>query len=295
MNVNIKMTRKENILKFGSEPIEIDIEEYLLGVVPSEMPESSHIEALKAQAIAARTYALKRIDTVLTDTTKNQAFKFSLTQKCPRSRQAVEETNGQVLCYDGKVIDCFFSASNGGLTKRSGDVWSRHYPYYVNKVDEWDNKAQTETPRKASHGIGLSQIGAMYAAKNGVSCKDILAFYYEGASIYVNYGEKPLEPVLATYTVVKGDTLSKLAKRFKTSVQALASLNDIENPNIIRVGQVLKLSGEVPPEPIYYIVVKGDSLYKIAKKFNTSWLKLAAMNGVLSPFIIRPGHKVRVK
>ena len=55
----------------------------------------------------------------------------------------------------------------------------------------------------------------MYAAKNGVSCKDILAFYYEGASIYVNYGEKPLEPVLATYTVVKGDTLTNWQNALK--------------------------------------------------------------------------------
>ena len=138
MKVSIKMTRAENVAQFGSQAVSIDIEEYLCGVVPAEIYESADMEALKAQAVAARTFAVKRAlaGVVMDDTTSFQAYRHSLIEKSPRSRQAVTDTDGQVLCYNGEVIDCFYSASNGGLTKRSGDVWQRHYPYYVNKTDE---------------------------------------------------------------------------------------------------------------------------------------------------------------
>lgn len=209
MNIHIKMTRTENIARFGTGTVVLEIEDYLCGVVPAEIYESSHMDALKAQAIVARTYALKRAlaGTVLTDTSANQAYKYPLAQSCPRSRQAVMETQGMVLCYDGKVIDCFYSASNGGVTKCSGDVWSKHYPYYVSKIDAWDIAANREKPTKASHGIGMSQIGAGWAAKNGVPFTSILAFYYEGTAIATAYGdggfllpESPVEPEGPTET-----------------------------------------------------------------------------------------------
>lgn len=190
MNVKLKMTRAENTAQYGTEPVELPIEEYLCGVVPAEVYESSAMDALKAQAVAVRTFALKRAlaGTVMDDTTSFQAYRYGLVAASPRSRQAVGETAGQVLCYGGELIDCFYSASNGGLTKRSGDVWSRHYPYYINKTDEWDVAASKEKPTKASHGIGLSQIGVMWAAKNGVPYNEILAFYYDGTAIVGDYG-----------------------------------------------------------------------------------------------------------
>jgi hypothetical protein len=101
----------------------------------------------------------------------------------------VAETVGQVLYYGGEIVDCFYSASNGGLTKRSGDVWSRHYPYYINKPDSWDIAANAEKATKASHGVGMSQIGAMWAAKKGAAYNEILAFYYDGAAIMSDYGK----------------------------------------------------------------------------------------------------------
>ena len=96
-----------------------------------------------------------------------------------------------VLTYDGKLVNCFYCASNKGETKRSGDVWSTHYPYYVNKADEWDEAARAEANVTSfGHGIGLSQHGAMWAARNGVSCASILAFYYEGCQVTSNYGNE---------------------------------------------------------------------------------------------------------
>ena len=190
MKISVKLTRAENTALLGAGPVELDLEEYLCGVVPSEIYESSHMEALKAQAVAARTFAVKRAmaGTVVDDTTSFQAYRAPLAESSPRSRQAVEGTAGQVLTYGGEVIDCFYSASNGGTCKRSGEVWSRDYPYYVNKPDPWDTAARAEKPTNSSHGVGLSQVGCMWAAKQGVPYNEILAFYYSGAALVHEYG-----------------------------------------------------------------------------------------------------------
>lgn len=191
MNVRIRMSRAENIQQFGEDPVSLEIEEYLCGVVPSEMYESASMDALKAQAVAARTYALKRAlaGTVIGDTSGNQAYKASLSGSCPQSRLAVMETKGQVLHYDGKLIDCYYSASNNGVTKRSGDVWKTHFPYYISKVDEWDVEANRGKPPQRGHGVGMSQTGAVWAAKNGIPYQKILAFYYEGTALIPEYGQ----------------------------------------------------------------------------------------------------------
>ena len=190
MRITVKLTRAENTALLGAGPVELDLEEYLLGVVPSEIYESSHIEALKAQAGAARTFAVKRAmaGTVVDDTTSFQAYRAPLAESSPRSRQAVTETAGQVLTYGGEIIDCFYSASNGGTCKRSGEVWSRDYPYYVNKPDPWDTAAREEKPTSASHGVGLSQVGCMWAARQEIPYNEILAFYYDGAALVHEYG-----------------------------------------------------------------------------------------------------------
>jgi len=87
------------------------------------------------------------------------------------------------------LVDCFYSSSNGGMTMRSGDVWKMHYPYYVKKTDEWDIAANREKPTRYGHGVGISQAGAMWAAKNGVPYQEILLFYYEGTTLVGNYGQ----------------------------------------------------------------------------------------------------------
>ena len=191
MIVKIQMSRAENVARFGTGPVSLDIEDYLCGVVPSEIYESAAMDALKAQAIAARTYTLKRAlaGTALGDTSSSQVYRFSLSESSPRSKQAILETKGQVLYHDGQLIDCYYSASNNGVTKRSGDVWRTHYPYYVSKVDEWDIQANWGKPSPGGHGIGLSQTGAMWAAKEGIPYQQILAFYYEGTALVPDCGQ----------------------------------------------------------------------------------------------------------
>lgn len=100
----------------------LPLEDYLKGVVPLEMPASWEIEALKAQAVAARTYTMTKIHQVIDDTTNFQVYGGY--QWHDKSTQAVEETRGQVLSYKGALIDAPYSSSNGGMTEFSGSIWN---------------------------------------------------------------------------------------------------------------------------------------------------------------------------
>lgn len=108
---------------------------------------------------------------------------------------------------------------------------------------------------------------------------------------------KPDEPIY--YTVKKGDNLTKIAKKYNTSVQQLVIWNNIKNPNLIYPGQVLIVGKKepTPPEPQkeYYTVVRGDNLTKIAKKFGTTVKQLVAWNNIPNPNLIYPGQVLRVK
>ena len=121
----------------------INVEEYLLGVVPYEMSESFPLEALKAQAVCARTYALSKIgsgrDYDLVDTTNDQVFK-GVNDAYVNARRAVEETAGVVGTYKGQLAICYYSASNGGQTELVENVWSGRgdWSYYQMVDDPYD-------------------------------------------------------------------------------------------------------------------------------------------------------------
>ena len=87
---------------------------------------------------------------------------------------------------------------------------------------------------------------------------------------------KPTTQAAGTYTVKSGDTLSRIAAKYGTTVAKLVEINGIKNPNLIRVGQVLRLPGGA----VKYTVVAGDTLSRIAAKYGTTVAKLAADNGI---------------
>lgn len=201
MILKLQLSRSENCKHFGvqsGEVVEIDMEDYLCGVVPAEMGEAAP-EALKCQAIASRTFALPYATsgkTITDKSTKHQAFRASRIG-WPESVKAVRETAGQVLFYAGKVLStCSFSASNGGKTTSSFERWGGSRPYLISQPDLWD-AAACEQRREAGktvrkgHGVGLSQYGADYAAGTlGLPCETILAFYYPGTEIVSEYGQR---------------------------------------------------------------------------------------------------------
>ena len=123
---------------------QMDLEEYVLGVVLSEMPASFEMEALKAQAVAARTYAIKtcsdrkKHDGAVCDnhsccqgymTNEDYLQRGWKETYVERVRSAVAETAGQILTYDGKPIRATYFSCSGGNTESAIAVWGRDYPY----------------------------------------------------------------------------------------------------------------------------------------------------------------------
>lgn len=122
----------------------LGIEDYVKGVVPYESSESYPLEALKVQAVAARTYALANLGRFaasgydLTDDTSCQLYRGynSAWTKC---NKAVDATAGEVLTYKGSLITAYFCSSNGGYTEDSGNVWNSSLPYLKSKQDTYDS------------------------------------------------------------------------------------------------------------------------------------------------------------
>lgn len=157
----------------------VDIEDYLRGVVPSEMPSSWCYEAHKAQAIAARSYALANLGKRascgydLKDTPEDQAY-GGASAEAARTNQAVDETKGIVLIYNLKIIPAYYSASAGGQTSSSGEVWTKNLPY-LRSIPSFDDNV-----KKNGHGVGMSQHGANNLAKNGYNAYQILQYFFNG-------------------------------------------------------------------------------------------------------------------
>ncbi|MDN5293428.1 MAG: stage sporulation protein [Eubacteriales bacterium] len=124
----------------------LPLEKYLYGVVPAEMPASWPAEAVKAQAIAARTYAFYRLkdpdvkdtgdydvcDTVLCQVYSGKDVESSSANAC------IDATRGKLAYYNGKPIDALFHANAGGITENAKDVWGNDVPYLRSKDSRWD-------------------------------------------------------------------------------------------------------------------------------------------------------------
>jgi len=146
----------------------VGLDSYLRGVVPSEMPNRWPAEALAAQAIVARTYALAHLhggDFDVYSDTRSQVY-GGIAAEAGSSDAAVAETAGQVVLYDGELADTFFSSSSGGRTANVQDVWGGEaVPYLVSVSDPYD----TLSPY---HNWGPLRFGpALLARKFGVPGK----------------------------------------------------------------------------------------------------------------------------
>jgi stage II sporulation protein D len=120
----------------------LPLEQYLYGVVPAEMPSAWQSAALQAQAVAARSYALANRQAaapfdVYADG-RSQAYRGASVET-PAGRNAVDQTAGQVLLYDGDVADTLFSSSTGGRTQSALDAFGAPgRPYLVSLRDPYD-------------------------------------------------------------------------------------------------------------------------------------------------------------
>lgn len=112
----------------------------------------------------------------------------------------------------------------------------------------------------------------------------------------ISVSSAPIQaPAASTYTVRSGDTLSSIAAKFGTNYQMLASLNGISNPNLIYVGQVLRVSSSANTGSVYYTVRVGDNLSAIASRYGTSYQSITALNGLANPNLIYAGQTLKIK
>lgn len=120
----------------------VGLNEYLYGVVPREMSGSWNIEALKAQAIAARNYAImnmgkyKKYGFDLTDDTFSQVY-GGYSSEHSNSNRAVDETRGQIMVCDGRVVSALYHSNSGGKTEDSENVWSNKVSYLRGVEDKY--------------------------------------------------------------------------------------------------------------------------------------------------------------
>ena len=241
----------------------VDLEHYLYSVVGAEAVSSWPIEALKAQAVAARSYALYKRKTKKNslydlDTTQSTQVYKGLDTEYLTTHEAVNSTVGQIMTYNGNVILAAFHSSSGGHTENVEDIWTSPLPYLRGVIDydhqspvfEWNKtfsfnqianliggvgKVKTMIPEKTTpqgrvvtmkvigdrgiqkisgkelrkildlrstlfrittqgsqvqvygrgfgHGLGLSQWGAYYLAKQGINYHQILVHYYQNTTL----------------------------------------------------------------------------------------------------------------
>ena len=181
-NKTIKVKRNKT-----NEVITIPLEEYVIGVVAGEMPASFNIEALKAQAVASRTYVLKRQNNNnnydVDDSVSNQVYidyeqmkekwKNNYEENLKKIKNAVLETKGEVLLYENNIIDAMFFSTSNGYTENSGDVFSSNLPYLKSVESTWDKNESPVffSPKELTKTEFLFNLGL--DIKNEIIIKDI--------------------------------------------------------------------------------------------------------------------------
>lgn len=257
---------KEIIIKVNknNKILEVPLEEYVTGVVAGEMPASFELEALKAQALAARTYVIKHLEKkdIIASTTAAQVYltKEELQKKWQNNyqkyyekiTQATTETKNQIITYDNQPIIAYYFSRSNGYTESSINVFKEERQYLNVVESKWDkdnshtikiakkefcdklsincdeiiisnikkdnsnrieiininnktftgielrkklslrstdfdikiNKEDLEiTTRGYGHGVGMSQYGANFMAKDGYNYEQIIKYYYQNVEI----------------------------------------------------------------------------------------------------------------
>ena len=176
-NSNTQVTNQGQTIKLKlntGETINIALEDYVIGVVGSEMPALFNSEALKAQSVAARTYALKKtsMGATLTATTSDQVYKTNDQLKAMwgnsydnyynKVKSAVLATKGEVITYNGNYIDAVYFSTSNGRTEDPIYVWSYTQPYLKSVDSKWDigttffNATKTIPKSEISSKLGVN-------------------------------------------------------------------------------------------------------------------------------------------
>lgn len=196
-----------SVLSEDGEVLTMPLEEYLQGVVLSEMPADFHPEALKAQAIVARTYTMKRLDggkhevaSVCMDSTCCQGYRSEedyyanggSAESVEKVARAVADTAGMVLTYKGELIDATYFSCSGGSTEAAVAVWGTDVPY-LQAVDSPGEESAAHYTDQATFTSGH------FAARLGIDSKDDPADWFGTVTYTQGGGVETMEICGVTY------------------------------------------------------------------------------------------------
>ena len=232
----------------------LKLEKYLKSVVGSEMPKEFPLAALQAQAIAARTYALKLLG-------KNEFFDIHSTQasqvylgleaETAKINRAVRSTSSLALFYENKLIEAVFHSSSGGRTENSGQVWKYQLPYLRSVID-YD---QNSTKYRWSKKISSSELDKIFSDIGGLNSIQIKKKSNSDRVLVIKlYGPK--------------GTKNISGKNLRKNLKLLSNKFDVNLKfNHINLGKKLNSDNKVvgnssleplPPIPTdYFLLVKG--------------------------------------
>lgn len=180
----------------------VPLESYVAGVVAAEMPASFEKEALKAQAVAARTFILTQTlkGNDVTDTVDDQVYKDEQDQKNMwgseyeenkgKIEEAARETEGKILVYNNEPITAAFFSSGNGQTENSEDYWQSAEPYLISVASPWDKEApnfeqEVELPKQEAEeklGVSLPDSGVIGDVTQRTAGGRIASITIEGKS-----------------------------------------------------------------------------------------------------------------
>ena len=278
---------KLNLYILDSEILVINIlgiEKYLSSVVGSEMPAKWPLEALKAQAIASRTYALKQKGNSLYDidsTNKNQVYS-GLEARTYKTTRAVKSTRSLVLTYKNKLINALFHSSSGGMTENSQDVWKNEYPYLSSVKDFDKNNPKLRWQKKFSN----EELKSLFPKIGGIKKIEIQNLTNTGRVKNVKllgyYGSDQMSGV----DIRKRLNLKSNFVRFK-----FIEDNEIESNNN---NSKLLTTNKFEDEPLSYFVKPGDSLNDIAYKYNVNVYEIIDLNSIKDSSLININQKLLI-
>jgi len=232
----------------------LKLEKYLKSVVGSEMPKEFPLAALQAQAIAARTYALKLLG-------KNEVFDIHSTQasqvylgleaETAKINRAVRSTSSLALFYENKLIEAVFHSSSGGRTENSGQVWKYQLPYLRSVID-YD---QNSTKYRWSKKISSSELDKIFSDIGGLNSIQIKKKSNSDRVLVIKlYGPKGTKNI-------SGKNLRKNLKLLSNKFEVNLKFNHMNLENKLNSdNKVVGNSSLEPLPPIptdYFLLVKG--------------------------------------
>ena len=164
-----------------SEAFMMDLEDYVIGVVAGEMPASFNMEALKAQAVAARSFALYKMDVIddyvlstnindqvyITEDEMKEKWQDDFSYYYNRVKEAVLATEGEVLTYEGDIAATYYFAISNGYTDDALTVFSEDKDYLVAVESPWDKNYQ-------SYASTYTLSKSSFCSKLNISCEDLI-------------------------------------------------------------------------------------------------------------------------